>query len=130
MSLEWKGDKVIRKMDNSIIQGMSQTITDSVDYAKANHPWHNRTTTLEGSIREVVHPHKEGDGFVGVWGSVDVDYALILELGSLGRAGIPPYPYLRPAADAVYPRLPANIRNSFEGRKSLLRDGRVIARPI
>lgn len=152
MSLEWEGDKVKRKMDNAIITGMSQTISDCVEHAKNNHPWKNRTGTLEGSIREVTHPHKVGDEFVGVWGSVDVAYALLMELGGdikrnriFGRfvstytAHYPPRPYLRPAADANYPNLAKNIRKAYEGkgikvrRESFsLRSGRTIEvfRPI
>ncbi|MGH7892390.1 MAG: hypothetical protein ACREN0_08985, partial [Thermodesulfobacteriota bacterium] len=102
MSLKWEGDKVIKKMDDAIIKGMAQTITNSVKHAKSNHGkgahaqgrFVTQTATLEGSIREVTHPHKAGSEFIGLWGSVDVEYALVLELGSFGRVGIPPYPYL------------------------------------
>lgn len=147
MALQWRGDKVIKKMDGCIIKGMAQTISESVIHAKSNHGkgahslgrFVTQTATLEGSIREVVHPRKVGDEFVGLWGSVDVEYALVLELGSMGRVGIPPYPYLRPAAEAEYPKLAGRIRKCFEGGKTLvtresitLRSGRTIEafRPI
>lgn len=73
---------------------------------------------------------------VGTWGSKAVKYALIHELGGVivpvrakflkipqpdgsfrfvKSVTIPARPYLRPAADAVYPQLAANIRGYFEG---------------
>lgn len=130
MSLKWEGDKLIKKIDDCVKRGIDQTMAEAAIYAKQNHPWRNRTGTLEGSIRPVVEAHKKGSEFVGVWGSVDVDYALVLELGSFGRAGVPPYPYLRPAADAIYPRLPSNIKNCLDSRKSIVSARRIIARPI
>lgn len=139
MALNWEGDKVIKKMDGCIMQGINQTMSAAAIHAKKNHPWRNRTGTLEGSIRPVIAARKIGDEFVGLWGSVDVEYALVLELGSMGRVGIPPYPYLRPAAEAEYPKLAGRIRKCFEGGKTLvtresitLRSGRTIEafRPI
>lgn len=134
MSLKWEGDKVIKNVDAAIIAGMAQTISNSVVHAKRNHTWKNRSGTLEGSIREVTHPHKEGTEFVGIWGSVDVDYALLMELGAdivrnqlFGRfvssytAHYPPRPYLRPAADSEYPKLSKNIRRALEGKRTSVR---------
>jgi len=129
-----EGDKLIKKMDKCVMQGINQTMSAASIHAKQNHPWRNRTGTLEGSIRPVVAAHKVGSEFVGLWGSVDVAYALVLELGSFGRVGIPPYPYLRPAADAEYPKLAQRIRDCFEGRGGIeahresvtLRSGRTI----
>lgn len=122
MSLQWHGDELIKKMDAAIIQGINQTMSECAVHAKQNHPWVNRTGTLEGSIRPVVAAHKEGDEFVGLWGSVDVAYALPLEIGT---SKMPPYPYLRPAADAVYPKLPENIRRGLEGKKTLVNSERL-----
>lgn len=111
MSLKWEGDKVITKMDKCIVQGMSDTISKAVEHAKNKHPWKTRSSILEGSIREVVHSHKVGGEFVGLWGSVDVNYALVLELGGVN---MPAFPYLRPAADAEYPKLKDRIRRCFK----------------
>ncbi len=135
MSLKWEGDSLIIKMDNCIVQGMNQTMAEAAIHAKQNHKpgahflgrFETQTGVLEGSIRPVVAARNVGFEFVGLWGSVDVDYALVLELGGVN---MPAFPYLRPAADVIYPRLSANIRNCFEGRKSLVRGGKIIARPL
>ena len=113
MSLNWRGDEVQKKMESCIKQGINQTMSAAAIHAKQNHPWQNRTGTLEGSIRPVTAAHKEGDEFVGLWGSTDVAYALVLETGGVR---MPAFPYLRPAADAEYPKLAGRIRNSFEGK--------------
>lgn len=143
MSLNWEGDKVKRKLDDCVRRGMNQTISDAVEFSKeerfrkghkdsppAPDILTTRTSTLEGSVRQVKEAEKVRGEFVAVWGSVDVDYALVHELGSMGRTGVPPRPFLRPAADATYHRLPANIRNCFEGRGSIVRGGRIIARAL
>ncbi len=113
MSLKWEGDKVIKKMDKCIIQGMNQTMAKAVEHAKKNHApgWENITGVLEGSIRAVKAAHKVADGFISLWGSVDVSYALVLELGGVHMT---PRPYLRPAADAEYPQLTDRIARCFK----------------
>lgn len=119
MSLNWEGDKVINKFDKCIVQGMAQTITKCVIHAKKNHGpgahsqgrFENQSSILQGSIREETHPRKVGGEFIGVWGSVDNDYALVLELGGVN---MPAFPYLRPAADAEYPKLKDRIRRCFK----------------
>lgn len=113
MSLDWKGNEAIKNMESAIKQGMNQTLSESSVHAKENHPWQNRTGTLEGSIRPVAPAQKRGNEFVGLWGSTDVEYALALELGTVK---MPAYPYLRPAADAVYPKLKENIKRAFDGK--------------
>ncbi|MGH7851155.1 MAG: hypothetical protein ACREOP_12725, partial [Thermodesulfobacteriota bacterium] len=100
-----------------------QTMSAAVIHAKQNHPWVNRTGTLEGSIRPVVAAHKAGSEFIGLWGSVDVEYALYLELGlgfnlvagaaSFGK-GKRAYPFLRPAAEVEYPKLADRIAKCFD----------------
>lgn len=127
MALIWKGADVTKKLKRCVKKGMNQTMADASEYAKNNHPWRNRTGTLEGSIRPVVEAREFRGAIVGVWGSVDVNYALPLEVGT-GR--MPAMPYLRPAADATYKRLIPNIRNCFEGRGSIVRAGRIIARAL
>lgn len=109
MSLDWQGDKLIKKMDASIARGINQTMSAAVIYAKKNHTFKNRTGTLEGSIRPVIAAHKEGSEFVGLWGSVDVAYALPVEFR---------LPFLRPAADAEYPNLAGRIEKYFSGGAS------------
>lgn len=123
MSLDWKGDEVQKKMEACIKKGINQTMSAAVIHAKKNHPWQNRTGTLEGSIRPVVAARKEGDEFVGLWGSVDVAYALYLELGlkfnlvkgaaSFGQRRRA-FPFLRPAAEVEYPKLAGRIAKHFD----------------
>ena len=122
MTLQWFGPRVAAKMIKAQLFGINKTMAEAVEHAKRNHTWQNRTGTLEGSISIAEFAHREGRGVVGLWGSKDVEYALIMELGgNIVRTKGPnsksfyrkPRPYLRPAADAVYPRLAANIREGF-----------------
>jgi len=123
LSLNWEGDKIKKKMDACIKKAINQTMSAAVKHAKNNHPWQNRSGTLEGSIRPVQRAKKVDEEFVGIWGSVDVNYALALELGiginlvtglsSFGK-GTRAFPYLRPAADAEYPNLAKRIAKCFD----------------
>lgn len=105
MSTEWRGDQVKRKMMRAAVMGVNRTMAEAVVHAKQNHPWQNRTGTLEGSTQISQYAKQERDAVVGRWGSVDVNYALRLELGG--------YPYLRPAADETYGKLQDYIRREF-----------------
>ena len=137
MVLEWDGDQVKAKMRRAQAEGINSTMAGSAVHAKRNHAWRNQTGTLEGSLDVVEFATPDGKGQIsGVWGSRDVRYARIQELGGTIRpvnakalfipdaAGgiaavvqevtIPARPYLRPAADAVYPTLAKRIRQAFE----------------
>jgi hypothetical protein len=134
-SLVWNGDAVTAKMRAAQIAGVNGTLGASVNDAKANHPWKNRTGVLEGGIGVAEYAHEVTGGVEGVWGVQDVRYALMLELGGTITAKaakalaiplpgggvafaksvtIPPYPYLRPAADRQYPGLVPRIRRAYE----------------
>ena len=133
VTLQWFGTQVSAKMVKAQIFGINKTLAEAVEHAKRNHTWQNRTGTLEGSISIAEFAHRVGQGIAGLWGSKDVRYALIHELGgkivpkkapklkfqiggswvTVDEVNIPARPYLRPAADAVYPRLAANIRQGF-----------------
>jgi hypothetical protein len=138
MALRWRGDEVRGRLRAAQIQGVNQTMAAAVVHARRNHSWQNRTATLEGSIDIQDYARPAGRGVRGSWGSRDVRYALIHELGGTitprnaralvipDRAGgiaavvqsvtIPARPYLRPAADAVYPSLAGRIRAALEAR--------------
>jgi len=132
VSLRWRGREVVSRMERAENLAVNATMEEAVVYAKNNHEWQNRTSVLEGSIKIVEFASREGSGSRGLWGSTDVRYALIHELGGVIRptkapalmfridgqfvrvqqVRIPARPYLRPAADAIYPRLPDNIRRA------------------
>lgn len=137
MPLDWFGDKVSKRLRAAQIVAVNATMAQAVLHARRNHPWRNRTATLEGSIGIALPAAEVPGGVRGTWGSQDVAYALIHELGGVIRpvrakalkfrladgtfiqtqsVTIPPRPYLRPAADAEYPNLAARIRRAFERR--------------
>jgi len=136
MALKWYGKQVSEKVRAAQVRGVNATMAACVTGAKRNHTWNNRTGVLEGSI-DIAEPAalQVGGGVKGVWGSKDVRYALIHELGGVIRpvralalkfraddgsfvvtkqVKIPPRPYLRPAADKEYPKLAKRIRKAFE----------------
>lgn len=134
-SLTWNGPALTAKMRAAQKLGVNATMAECVRQAKANHTWENQTGILEGSIKIAEDARDEGGGVVGTWGSTDVRYALIHELGGVivpvraqalkfklpdgsfrivKSVTIPARPYLRPAADAIYPKLAGNIRAAFE----------------
>jgi len=133
-SLVWRGREVTAKMRAAQIAGVNATMGASVVEAKNSHAWKNRSGTLEGGIGITDFAREERGGVRGLWGVQDVVYALIHELGGtivpktaadlaipqadgsvrlVKSVTIPPRPYLRPAADAKYPGLAANIRRAF-----------------
>ena len=65
------------------------------DYARANHPWENRTGETEASIEAgQLADHEFGVSSGGA--------SLFLEFGTVN---MPPFPFLQPAYDAVYPSI-------------------------
>ena len=136
MAVNWYGKVVKAKLRNAQIAGVNATMAACVTEAKRNHDWKNRTGALEGSI-DIAEPAAAlaGGGVRGVWGSKDVVYARIHELGGVIRpvrakalvfqaddgtvvvaqkVTMPARPYLRPAADKEYPRLARRIRRAYE----------------
>ena len=137
MPVKWYGKEVSEKLRKAQIAGVNATMAACVTDAKRNHTWNNRTGVLEGSI-DIAEPAsaQSGRGGVkGVWGSKDVRYALIQEVGGIikpvrakalmfraddgsfvvvKQVKIPERPYLRPAADKQYPKLAKRIRRAFE----------------
>lgn len=135
MALTWQGQRITAKLKAAMVAGVNQTMAAAVARAKRSHNWRNRTGTLEGSIDVVEFAKPVQGGVRGVWGSRDVRYALIHEIGGTIRpkraralfirdvlgdisavvkeVTIPPRPYLRPAADAEYPNLAARIRKAL-----------------
>ena len=143
-NLTWNGPAISEKMRAAQIVGVNRTMGACVNHAKRNHPWKNRSGILEGGINLVAFAAVDGAGVKGTWGVNDVRYALALEIGAVIKpvkakalaipqpdgsvrfaksVTIPAMPYLRPAADAIYPSLAARIRRAYEGDAGGDRDG-------
>jgi len=133
-SLVWKGEAVTERMRAAQKAGVNATMGACVVEAKSSHAWRNRTGVLEGGIDIVDYAQEDGQGVVGTWGVRDVRYALIHELGGtivatkakalaipqpdgsvrfVKSVKIPPRPYLRPAADKLYPGLADRIKAAY-----------------
>ena len=134
-SLKWYGKAVTEKMEAAQIEGVNRTMAACVVEAKSSHPWQNRTGLLEGAIDVASYAAPYARGVKGTWGVRDMVQARILEEGGTIRpkkakalaipqadgsvrfvksVTIPPYPYLRPAADKEYGKLAERIRRAFE----------------
>lgn len=134
-SLVWEGEAVTARMRAAQIAGINRIMAQAVNQAKENHTWNNRSGILEGGINIVEYATETADGAKGVWGVNDVVYARIQELGgtivprngkalhfrlpngefvTVAQVTLPARPYLRPAGDVTYPRLPAAIRTAYD----------------
>ena len=134
-SLKWYGKAVTEKMEAAQIAGVNETMGECVVEAKRNHPWQNRSSFLEGAIDIAGYAARHANGVKGVWGVRDMVQARILEEGGtitpkkgkylkipqpdgsyrqVTSVTVPPYPYLRPAADRHYGDLAKRIRQAFE----------------
>lgn len=166
-SLVWKGKALTERMRAAQREGVNATMAQCVVQARRNHTWQNQTGDLTRSLQIVQPASRIGDFVIGKWGSTDLGYARIHELGGTIRpkkskflavpvteaarkAGsprnmtglvyvqsvkgqpmlveeftgkvqyilkklvtIPARPFLRPAADLIYPQLAANIRKAW-----------------
>jgi HK97 gp10 family phage protein len=109
MRLNWKGDELKKKMDRVVPWAINSIMADCVREAKQVHPWKVRTGTLQGGIQMRV-AELIGSAWVGLWGVWGVLYAIFQELGTVKmRAN----PFLRPAADKLYPKLKEKIKEGM-----------------
>jgi hypothetical protein len=133
-NLNWNGDAITARLKAAQIEGINGTMGACVNQAKRSHAWQNRSGILEGGIGIVEFAEPAGSGVRGVWGVQDVRYALIHELGGVitplvakvlafelngqlvfaRSVTIPARPYLRPAADAIYPSLARRIKRAYQ----------------
>lgn len=127
MTLNWRGAEVLRRVREAERQGIDTTMAAAILHAKANHGagahalqrYITRSAELERSTRVVAPAREDGRGVVGRWGSQGLAYARRIEVGFQGqdRAGrmvdADAYPYLRPAAEAEYPKLEGRIRRAL-----------------
>lgn len=127
MALDWRGRRLLRRTDRAAEEAIDATMEAAVLHAKDNHGpgahalrrFESKTGELERSIRVTRRARPDRDGVAGRWGSRGVNYALRHELGfegpdALGRPiDTPERPFLRPAAEAEYPKLAGRIRREL-----------------
>lgn len=103
VKITWRGDEVVRAVEQAAKLGIDQTMSACVIDAKQNHPgWKNRTGAAEGSMRMIEQAKGQGSQIVGKWGSIGIVYMLFLEFIH-GSA-------LRTSADRNYPTLMGRIK--------------------
>ena len=113
MTINWKGDALIKKKNKSVARGINEIVKKTIIYALNHHPeWVYRTGIAEQSItqKQFATPKKP----VALWGSVwtqlgSSNYVWFLEFlhGS----------FLRKSADVNYPDLAKTIKKAFKGFK-------------
>ena len=132
--LKWNGEAIIKKTLDKTRLAMDRIMAKCIKEAKGDVPV--KTSTLQGSIR--MKPTRlQGNDLVGEWGSYNVKYAIYIETGTdpyvirpktakalfwpgathpvkiVHHPGIRAQPFLRPAADKLYPTLPGEIRRAM-----------------
>ncbi len=112
--VKWEGPRVASKMRRAEMRAINVVMSRCVRGAKTSHEdWKNRTGILEGSVGVEFFARPQGSGAAGIWGSVDVVYAIVQELGS-AKLGITTNGFLRPQAAIHYPSLATEIRRAFK----------------
>jgi len=133
--LNWRGEEVKNKVYKNVGWAMDSVLVDCVTHAKAN--VRKRTAVLQGGIQMRRTRLEKKNVLVGLWGVWAVLYAIYVEKGTrphfppveairrsmkvsaqhawaiaraIARKGTKAYPYLRPAADALYPTLTSRIK--------------------
>lgn len=111
MRLDWKGDKLARKVRDATVKATDETNEAAAERARSNHGWSSQTGTAERSIK--AQPAKanadEVEGSFGSFGP-DADYFIFLEVGS---ANTPADDTLRRAADTENQKLADRIKRSL-----------------
>lgn len=119
--VRWRGPQVRAKVMRATKGGINEIMSRCIATAKEDVPV--ATATYQGSIRVVEAADERGDEVYGVWGSVDVNYALAIETGDFSylkgvkqtgpraetRRNKGSRGSLRKAADQHYPDLPRAI---------------------
>lgn len=108
--LIWHGDEIKRKVSEATRRGIDITTHSCVGPAKEK--VRVDTGILQGSIKAEPAHHEPGRGWVGRWGSFDVNYALWQEIKTFRHAGH--QPYLRPTAEEEYPKLVERIKAALK----------------
>jgi len=95
----WRGDEVVARIARASKLAIDETTHACVIPAKDR--VHVKTRLLQGSIQAKDAVYTPERGWIGRWGSFNVNYALAQEISPepKGKA------YLRPAAQKEYPKL-------------------------
>jgi hypothetical protein len=103
--IRWNGAKVLAKVQDATAAAIDETTEDAARAAGASHWWRNRTGMLDSRIVSEKAERRAGR-LVGKFGTTQGlgFYGLFLERRN---------PFLRPAADAVFPSLAARIRGKL-----------------
>lgn len=109
--LQWNGEEIKKRVSEACRLAIDETTGSCVKPAKDR--VRIKTHLLQGSIQFRPATYVEGRGWVGRWGSFDVNYAFWQEVlpEPRGRA------YLRPAAQGEYPKLQPRIKARYAGAK-------------
>lgn len=102
--LDWRGGNVRRRVEEAVRKGIDATTAAAVAPAMERVPV--RTGILRSGIGFRPAARRNGR-WVGRVGVFDVAYALWVEIGT---ARMRARPFLRPAADAVFPSLARRIK--------------------
>ena len=110
--VRWRGRILSKQSQEAARDGIDETMAAAVPLAKSRTPV--VTGTLQGSIR--FEPAKiDKNRVYGEWGSFDVNYAMVVEVGRGGRPG---RNMLRGAADEEHPKLKQRIAKQFKKKRS------------
>lgn len=101
MSLTWKGDDVVRRIERAAADATVETVDAAIEDARPETP------VLTGATRDSLF--REGDGLAVRWG-YGTRWGIWVEIGERGRAGAHA---LRRAADRQYERLAERIRRGL-----------------
>lgn len=102
MQITWRGAAVLQHVRNAEVAGAKHVADDCVAMAKTI------VNVATGELRDSIEAHepvKQGSRLALEWGSFTIYYAIWQELNHK--------PYLRPSADACYPRLARYIREAM-----------------
>lgn len=124
--VNWKGDAVKRKAELASRLAIDATMSAAIILARSNHNagargsgrFESHSGDTERGIKIIRQAERTRKGVTGRWGA-QLAHARRLELGfqgkdKLGRVvNARAYPFLRPAAQAEYPKLAGRVRTAF-----------------
>jgi hypothetical protein len=111
----WYGGRVEEGLELATWNTIRAATQAAARIARDNHPWQSETGQLESSVF-AAEPEWKGDHIYAIWGAHSP--ALFLEYGTVK---MPPYPFLRPAADRAYKlaNFAGGIRHNLHGSADL-----------